>query len=179
MNYIRMPVRFVPGNQELLKSQVGSASSGPGWAGQREGTDYRPGEESAYNVAPGVRPSYRTPPERVNGNPMFRRYPDGKLDVAYAVHQVVDALHRVKESGGHDQLNSLEKIALSVLFPMSFQYVDPGMAPAVASVQLRLGPAELLMIREAVGGHLAEEANWNAGRGGGSVPGRHVTRNSG
>jgi hypothetical protein len=174
-----MPVRFIEGNQELLKSQVGTATPGPGWAGQREGTDWRPGEETAYQVPPGVKPQYRTPSDRVNGNQMFRRYPNGALDVAYAMHQVVDALHRVKESGGHDQLNSLEKVALSVLFPMSFDYVPPGMAPAVASVQLRLSPMELMLIREAAARHLSEELNWNAGRGGGSVPGRHVTRNSG
>jgi hypothetical protein len=178
-NYTRMPVRFNPANQELLKSQVGSASPGPGWAGQREGTDWQPGEESAYQVAPGVQPQYRTPADRVSGNQLFRRYPNGALDVEYAKQCVVDALHRVKESGGHDQLNSLEKVALSVLFPMSFDYVPAGMAPAVTSVQLRLGPSELMLIREAVGRHLAEEVNWNAGKGGGSVPGRHVTRDSG
>lgn len=178
-NNPRMPVRFIKGNQELLKSQVGTASSGPGWAGQREGTDWRPGEESAYQVPPGVQPAYRTPPDRVSGNQLFRRYPNGALDVEYAKHCVVDALHRVKESGGHDQLNSLEKVALSVLFPASFDYIPQGMAPAVASVQLRLGPAELLLVREAVARHLLEEENWNAGRGGGSIPGRHITRDSG
>ncbi len=177
-NYTRMPVRFIKANEELLKSQVGSASPGPGWAGQREGTDWQPGEVSAYQVAPGVQPQYRTPPDRAISNMLFRRYPNGALDIMYAKNLVVDALHRVKESGGHDQLNSLEKVALSVLFPMSFDYVAPGMAPAVASVQLRLGPAELLLIREAVARHLAEEVNWNAGKGGGSVPGRHVTRDS-
>jgi hypothetical protein len=36
-----------------------------------------------------------------------------------------------------------------------------------------------MLIREAAARHLSEELNWNAGRGGGSVPGRHVTRNSG
>jgi hypothetical protein len=167
-----MPVRFIESNKDLLKS-------GPGWAGQREGTDWRPNEESNYQVPPGVRAEYRTPADRVSGNVMFRRYPNGMLDISLAMSCVVDALHRVKESGGHDQLNSLEKVALSVLFPTMFQYVAPGMAQSVASVQLRLSPVEILQIREAVSRHLAEELNWNAGRGGGSVPGRHVTRNSG
>lgn len=177
-NYTRMPVRFIDGNQDLLKSQTGTASPGPGWAGQREGTDWRPGEESAVQVPPGVSPSYRAPADRVNGNQLFRRYPNGLLDVEYAKHQVVNALHRVKESGGHDQLNSLEKVSLSVLFPASFDYIPQGMAPAVASVQLRLSPTEVMMVREAVARHLAEELNYNAGSGGNSVPGRSVTRRS-
>lgn len=175
-NYTRMPVRFIEANQDLLKSQTGTASPGPGWAGQREGTDWRPGEESAYQVPPGVQPTYRTPPDRVNNNQLFRRYPNGSLDIEYAKHVVIDALHRVKDSGGHDQLNTMEKVALSVLFPMSFDYVPTGMAPAVASVQLRLAPAELILIREAVARHLAAEADYNAGQGGGSVPGRKITR---
>ena len=115
-NLPRRPVRFVEANQDLLKSQVGTASPGPGWAGQREGTDYRE-EEVVYKVPAGVQSSYRTPADRVNGNQLFRRYTNGSLDVKWAMHQVVDALHRAKESGGHDQLNSLEKVALSVLFP--------------------------------------------------------------
>jgi len=177
-NMSRVPVRFIPGNEDLLKSQVGTASPGPGWAGQREGTDYRPEEEQAYKVGGGVCPSYRTPTDRVSGNQMFRRYANGDLDVGVALHHVVDALHRAKMSAGHDQLNSLEKVALSVLFPQSFSYVDAGMAGSVATVQLRLSPLEIVQIREAVARHLAEELNWNAGQGGGSVPGRNTTRTS-
>ncbi len=181
-NTARVPVHLLPANQDLLKSQVGTATPGPGWAGQRRGdeggTDYRQ-EESAYQVGAGVLSSYRTPADRLNGNQLFRRYTSGALDVMWAAHQVIDALHRVKESGGHDQLNSLEKVALSVLFPQSFSFVAPGMVSAVAAVQLRLSPLEVIQVREAVARHLAEEVNWNSGLGGGSVPGRHVTRNSG
>lgn len=177
-NYTRVPVHLLEANQDLLKSQTGTATSGPGWSGQRSGTDWRPGEVSAHQVGPGVQPTYRTPPDRVSGNQLFRRRPNGALDMAHAKHLVLDALHRVQESGGHDQLNSMEKVALSVLFPMSFDYVPDGMANAVASVQLRLSPAETLSIRESVARHLSEEENYNAGQGGGSVPGRHVTRRS-
>ena len=176
-NYTRLPVRFVPGNQELLKSQTGTATPGPGWSGQRPGTDWRPGEVSAVQLGQGVVAQYRTPPDRVSGNQMFRRYPNGDLDIESAKNCVVDALHRVKDSGGtSEQLNSLERVALSVLFPMSFSHVPPGMSGSVAAVQLRVSPAELIMVREVVARHLAEEANYNAGLGGGSVPGRSVTR---
>lgn len=176
-NYTRLPVRFIPGNQDLLKSQTGTASPGPGWAGQRQGgTDWQPGDASAPVHPPGVQPTYRTPPDRVINNQLFRRYPNGALDIEYAKHLVVDALHRVKDSGGVDQLNSLEKVALGVLFPMSFDFVAPNMVESVATVQLRLAPAELLLIREAVARHLAAEVNYSGGQGGGSVPGRAVTR---
>lgn len=174
-NTPRMPVRFIPGNAELLKSQVGTASPGPGWAGQREGTDYRGEEEPVSHVGAGVLSSYRTPADRINGNEMFRRYPGGELDIACALHKLVDALRRVKQSGGHDQLNSLEKVALSVLFPQSFSYVDQSMIASVSAVQLRLSPLEIIQLREAVARHLAEEMNWNAGLGGSSVAGRHVS----
>ena len=174
----RMPVRFIPGNQDLLKSQVGTATEGPGWSGQREGTDYRPNEEPVSTVGAGVCASYRSPSDRVNGNALFRRYPNGDLDIVSAVHCVVDALHRAKESGGMDQLNSLEKVALSVLFPTQFTDMDPMMVSSVAAVQLRLSPLEIMQVRGTVARHLAEELNWNAGRGGGSVPGRSDTRNS-
>jgi len=167
-NQPKVPVRFIEGNQELLKSQEGLA-------GQRLGTDWRDGEVQASHL-PNMVPSYRTPPDRVRGNELFRRYPNGTLDLQGAKNLVVDALHRVKESGGHDQLNALEKVALSVLFPMSFEYVASGMEQAVAEVQLKLSPVEVMQIRELVASHLAEELNWNAGLGGGSVPGRNTTR---
>lgn len=175
-NQPRVPVRFIDGNQELIKAQTGTATPGPGWAGQRAGTGYR-GEEEVYQQVPGgVVSSYRTPAERSSGNQLFRRYPNGLLDVAWAKHQVLDALHRAKDSGGQDQLNSLEKVALSVLFPHSFSYVDSAMVSQVASVQLRLTPDEVVEVRQAVARHLAEEMNWNSGLGGNSVPGRHTTR---
>lgn len=171
----RKPVIMIEENHELLKSQTGTASPGPGWAGQRHGD---PGIEQHQvgTVPAGVQPSYRTPGDRVLGNVMFRRYPGGELDVANAAHQVIDAIHRVKDMGGADQLNSLEKTALSVLFPQSFFYVDASMVSSVARVQLRLAPHEVEQVRMAVAAHLAEEMNWNAGFGGGSVPGRSTTK---
>jgi hypothetical protein len=82
----------------------------------------------------------------------------------------------VKDGGGVDQLNTEEKVALSLLFPEEFDYVDSGMVEAVASIHCRITMAEVMHVREKVAHHLAEEMNWNAGYGGGSVPGRSQTR---
>lgn len=166
-NLPRVPVRFLEHNQEMIKAQEGLA-------GQQEGaTDYS--EDNAYAEISGVQPSYRVPVERANGNPIFRRYVNGSLDIRYAADKVIDALHRVRNSGGVDQLNTEEKTALSVLFPMQFDFVPSGMTQAVAAVHLRLSPLEVDQIRHYVSSHLAEEMNWNAGRGGGSTPGRSQT----
>ena len=89
---------------------------------------------------------------------------------------MIDALHRAKDCGGTDQLNTVEKVVLSVLFPGSFSHIGDGMVDAVSTVHLRLSPLEVQEVRGAVARHLAEEMNYNAGRGGGSVPGRSSTR---
>lgn len=171
-NYTRVPVRFIESNKELLKSQT----PGLGWTGPRPPSDWQPGQVSAVQGPTGVQPTYRTPVGRVNGNELFRRYPSGQLDVQHAVNTVLNALHRAKDSAGVNQLNSMEQTALSCLFPGSFDYIAPDMAPSVATVQLRLSPAEVSLIRTKVAQHLAEEMNYNAGLGGGSVPGRSSTR---
>lgn len=165
-NLPRKPVRFIEANQELLKSQEGAA-------GQRKGgTDYSKDIAaptiSGYSVG-----TYRTPADRVNGNEIFRRYPDGMLDLGYACNKVIDALHIAKQGG---PLNSVQQAALSALFPMTFNYHDSNMVDHVRTVNCRITPMEAIVVARKVAAHLAEEMNWNAGRGGGSVPGRSDTR---
>lgn len=165
-NFPRIPVRLLAHNQDLVKAQAGQSPTA---------TDYSQ-DVTVAQVRPGVQPSYRTPAARVNGNAFFRRYMDGSLDLEYACHLIIDALHHVKDCGGVDSLNTAEKTALSVLFPQSFMEVDATMVAQVAQVQFRLSPAEVEMLRVKVASKLAAELNWNAGLGGGSVPGREVTR---
>lgn len=164
-NFSKRPVRFQPENAELIKSM--------GYEEAKDATDYV-NDTNVVSVAPGVNSSYRTPPDRVNGNKLFRRYLDGHLDMEHATHIVIDAVHKLKHGG---PLNDLEKVALQVLFPGNFggTYMDQAMAASVASVQLDLLPQEQALIRIKCAAHFAEEMNWNAGQGGGSVPGRSQT----
>lgn len=166
MNYFpKVPVRFLESNDELLKSMD---------SGVKGSTDYI-NDTEVPTQASGVQSSYRTPHDRVNGNSMFRRYLNGSLDMEHACHQVIDAVHRAKH--GAVPLFTQEAVALQVLFPLSFSGdVDPLMAASVAAVNLNLIPEEQALIRAKVAAHLAEEINYNAGLGGGSVPGRSQTK---
>jgi hypothetical protein len=167
-NLPRRPVRFVPQNDELLKSQEGLA-------GQRKGaTDFSEDQTVAHVSVPVQ--TYRTPVGRLNGNEFFRRYMDGSLDIKYAASKVIDALHRSKDGGGVDQLNSEEKVCLSVLFPEVFMEVDAAIVSTVAAVQLKITVDEMYAIKQLVARHVQEELNYNAGRGGNSAPGRNQTR---
>jgi len=164
----RFPVRFLKSNTELLKSM------GTDYSDVKGKTDYI-NDTDAPTLPAGIQPSYRTPHDRVNGNVMFRRYLNGVLDMDYACQQVIDAVHRFKF--GATPLYEQESVALSVLFPTAFvDAMDPAMAASVAAVNLQLLPEEHIAIRIKVAAHLAEEMNWNAGDGGGSVPGRHQTK---
>ncbi len=169
INFSKKPVRFIEGNKELLKAQSDLNSQ----AGAEKGATNMKITESAYQVPSGVVASYRVPYGRDNGNVMFRRYPNGLLDYEYAKHKIMNALHTAKEEG---VLNSLEKTALSVLFPGVFTYLDPSVAPAVRDVNLRISAEEACELRCIVCAFLKEELNWNSGFGGGSVAGRSSTR---
>lgn len=165
-NFPKRPVRFQEHNQELLKSLGDSEDLA------KSTVDYV-NDTFVGTVPTSPQGTYRTPPDRVNGNALFRRYLNGSLDMEYACHKVIDAIHRVKASAS---LFPTEQIALQAIFPGQFEGdLDPAMAMAVASVQLDLVPEEVAMIRVKVARHLAEELNWNAGLGGGSVPGRSST----
>ena len=126
---------------------------------------------------PGVVSSYRAPTDRVNGNQVFRRYPDGSLDIDYAANKVIDMVHRVKESDNSSGfLTNQEELTLSVCFPRLFNFVDISLLDRMREVNLRITADEAVLVAMKVSAHLKEELNWNAGSGGGSVPGRSTTR---
>lgn len=127
----------------------------------------------SFESAQTIDNQYRVPVGRWNGNVAFRRGPDNSLDFMYAVDKVIDCIHKVKDKG---VLDSLEMTVLSVVFPETFQYVDPAVAQQLARVNLRLSMEEVRTIGELVAARLKEELNWNSGYGGSSVPGRSVTR---
>jgi hypothetical protein len=122
---------MVAGNDELLqKSTAGQSPTA---------TDYQ--NNTAAVDMQRIPQSYRAPIDRENGNAMFKRYLDGRLHLEYAVHKVIDAIHRVKI--GNDV--SPEDLAILVtLFPMVPQFggAAPGMASSVALVNLRISPLE-------------------------------------
>lgn len=153
MNYgPRMPVRFVPGNEEMLKSQAGI---GPQSAGAGPGASDFAQTEDVPTVAP--YDHYRAPLDRVHGNEMARRYPDGSLDVDYMKHKVLDALRKAKDGV---QLNALEELALTVLFPTSFSYVDDGLTSDLAKVNLKITPMESMQVAQAVAEHLCYQYDY-------------------
>lgn len=139
----RVPIRFIESNKELLKSRS---------AGQRlGGTDHVKGEVAASQGF--VQPTYRTPPDRVNGNILFRRNPDGTLDYEYAMHKVVDAIRKVKDGIAP---TSLEQAALSCCFPGTFRYIDPGVVDSVRRVNLKITPEESVILAMKVAKHLQD-----------------------
>lgn len=152
MNHFpRRPVRFVPQNEEMLKSLY-----------TREHDDHPDYRQTEDVPKAHMEPQYRTPPDRVMGNQMFRRYPDGTLDLEDCKHRVVDALRKVKDGLPP---TSLEKVALSCIYPTLFAYVDARLLSSVSAVQLRLSPWEITLIHQKVAEHLIQEMNWNAGIG--------------
>lgn len=137
---------------------------------KNEGTDYVE-SETVPTVQVGT--SYRVPVGRTNGNTMFRRYMDNTLDIQYAADKIIDAIHTHVDGG---ILTNIEELALSVCFPSAFYFLDSEVALAMRDVNLQLSADEVRVIRHRVASQLLEEINWNSGLGGGSVPGRSVTR---
>lgn len=97
-----------------------------------------------------------------------RRYPDGKLDIRYVAHKVIDAIHKAKLGG---YLTNDEKALLTMILPGNFGMMDM----RIAGTMFRMTDEERLLVAIVVQRHLNEELNFNAGRGGGSVPGRSST----
>jgi hypothetical protein len=134
-----------------------------------QGTSYRPGE---------IHPTmYRTPqndrtvsPPRQDGNTALRRYPDGRLDVPYVAHKIIEICHKMKDGGN---TTDFEKALLCLVLPGQFKKL---IDPKIAQTMTKISKDERLMLALYVDKHRREELNYNAGQGGGSVPGRGSTR---
>lgn len=112
----------------------------------------------------------RSPEGRNLGCTPLRRFPNGVLDTQYVVDSIVEIVHKA-ESGG--KLNSIEMALISVIIPGRYCHIMDSMT---ANTKLRMADEEKLMVAIKVMAHFNEELNFNAGRGGGSVPGRSVTK---
>jgi len=106
---------------------------------------------------------------RNDGNTPLRRYPDGKLDIHYVASFIIDVIHKMQNKG---YLTEFEKALLTVVLPTQFSSMNPGIANTMA----RVSDEEKMKLALEVTRHFNEELNWNAGRGGGSVPFRHATK---
>lgn len=127
-------------------------------------TSYRPGVKHHTTVR-----NQHDALGRNAGITYARRYPNGKLCIDYVVQQVIDAAHKAKDGG---MLTGDEKAILSLILPGVFPLMDA----KIAGTMFRMTEEERLLVAIKVRQHMAEEANWNAGRGGGSVPGRERSR---
>lgn len=111
----------------------------------------------------------RMPKDREEGCTPLRRYPNGQLDVKYVAQTIISLVHKVMDGSN---LTDFEKAILTSILPSHFNLMDRRLAGTIA----KMADEEKALVALVVEGHLKEELNWNSGRGGGSVPGRHVTR---
>jgi len=111
----------------------------------------------------------RMPKDRESGCTPLRRYPNGQLDIKYVAQMIIDMIHKVMDGGN---LTEFEKAVLTLILPAKFNLMDKRLADTMT----KMSDDERALVAIVVQGHLGEELNWNGGRGGGSVTGRHVTR---
>ena len=112
------------------------------------------------------RTQYSVSSERCNGNTPFRRYPDGKLDVAYVGFKVMDAVTKLRDLGDPKLLTQGEAALISLIVPHM-----PVMDRALATLVVKLAPEELIEIRSWLMAKEAAIAHYNAGHGAGRLPG--------
>ena len=113
---------------------------------------------------------------RSSGNDVLRRYPNGTLDVEYVALAVIEVIEKMKSAdlGGHSgfQMTELEKAILSLIVP---ELGKLKMSPRMAALITHISPDEKSLVQHRVAALMQEKRNWNAGRGGGTVPGRSMT----
>ncbi len=131
-------------------------------------TSYIPGETHPT--------MYRTPfndrtiAPRNNGNPVLRRYPDGRLDIDYVASKIVDIFHKMKDGGNTTEM---ERAIMCMALPKAFgKLIDTKLAQTMTGLTVD----ERMLLAVHLDKHRREEMNWNAGMGGSSVPGRGSTR---
>jgi hypothetical protein len=148
----RVPLNY---QQHVEKSAAKATSYIPG---ETHKTEYR----NQYND--------RTILPRNEGCTPLRRYPNGTLDHKFVAQQVIDTIHKMKDGGN---VTDFERALLTLILPSGFKSL---IDPKIAQTMTKLTTDERMLVSIIVEQHLREELNWNAGRGGGSVPGRSSTR---
>jgi len=99
---------------------------------------------------------------RKGGNDLFRRYPNGVLDVPYVAGKVIEAFqkHQQANLGGHSgfPLTQLETALLSIVVP-GLELMDKRMAKTL----LQLSKTDKLRIQMHVKKFFADMQMWGAG----------------
>lgn len=95
-----------------------------------------------------------------------RRYPNGDLDFDWMANQIIDAIHNTES---HGFVSPIEQALLTICLPMTFRFMEPQQA----EIMTQLSDSEKDILIALVERHMAEEANWAAGRGGGNVRPKH------
>tara|TARA_R100001594_G_scaffold117272_2_gene152477 strand:+ start:770 stop:1204 length:435 start_codon:yes stop_codon:yes gene_type:complete len=99
---------------------------------------------------------------RKGGNDLFRRYPNGVLDVPYVAAKVVEAFQKLQQAnlGGHSgfPLTQLEVALLSIIVP-GLELMDKRMAKTL----LQLSKEEKAGIQDKVKQFFVDMQLWGAG----------------
>lgn len=107
-------------------------------------------------------------PSSMHDQSRIRRNVNGELDYNWVMNTILDSIHKA-ETGTY--LTPIEESLLTVFFPLKFSKVEE----AQSEIRTQLSRTEKKYLKEMLEAHLKEELNYNAGRGGGSVPGRSRT----
>jgi hypothetical protein len=106
-----------------------------------------------------------------------RRYPSGQLDEMWTANQIIDAIHATEFNGttgdpnlGSASLTPLQVALLTVVFPAKYRKMEP----MQAEILTQLSDTEKQKLQMIVAQQFANEQGWNAGLGGGTVPGSRV-----
>lgn len=113
---------------------------------------------------------YKEMEDRATVAPEFRvrRYPNADLDVEWTANQIIDAMHDVEYN---NVILPIQAALLTVVFPGKYRQMEPQQA----EILTQLSASEKDAVKEFVEAQMKAELNWNAGVGGGSVPGRSKT----
>lgn len=163
----RLPVRYLESNREFLEEQSRLSKALEAPSGNRPGQTDLEIVEGAFQED--CSPKFRAPGDRNLGNVLFRRYPNGDLDLENGKHIVVDILHKMRDKL---PLTDLERTVLGVFMPTLFPFVDSALSPSLAAVHLRVTPDEIAAVNDLVALHLKAEMNYNAGIGGSNDKGK-------
>lgn len=142
----------------------------------RQGCEEEVAKSTSYRSGETHELTYRTPHNdrtiapRNNGCTVLRRYPDGRLDIPYVCGKIIDIIHKMKDSG---RVTEFEKAILALTLPKQFQRL---IDEKIAKTMTKISNEERMLLALHLSQHMKEEINWNAGLGGGSVPGRGTTR---